>query len=239
MHKYVVDWHIIYNLRQEVKITVRKRSLYYWSKSYGETISEAETYESLKKTIVINILGYTEIKESGKIHTRFKIMEQEEHFNLLEDLEIHYLELPKLPRKKIEDLDDVELWLDFLKESPRKGNSARLRELTGRSEIMGEAVNKLMEISADEKMRELAMSREKARLDMISRLKYAENKGRREGRQEGRREGRQEGLQEGMKKGRQELAKTMLLDGEPLDKIAKYTRLSTEKIENIRKELKH
>lgn len=69
IHKYVVDWHIIHNLCQEVKLTVRKRSLYYWSKSYGETISEAETYESLKKTISINTMGYIEIKESGKIHT--------------------------------------------------------------------------------------------------------------------------------------------------------------------------
>lgn len=58
----------------------RKRSLYYWSKSYGETILEAESYENLKKTIVINILGYIEVIESNKLHTIFKIMEQEEHF---------------------------------------------------------------------------------------------------------------------------------------------------------------
>ncbi len=175
----------------------RKRSLYYWSKSYGETILEAETYESLKKTIVINILGYIEITESGKIHTTFKIMEQEEHFNLLEDLQIHYLELPKLPRKNIEELDDVELWLDFLKESAKEGNEERLKELKERSEIMETAINQLIEISADEKMREIYRAREKARLDMISKLKYAENRGI----EKGMEKGIEKGIEKGMEKG--------------------------------------
>ena len=48
---------------------------------------------------------------------------------------------------------------------------------------------KLRIISADERMRELYRAREKSRLDMISKLKYAENKGRKEGREEGREEG--------------------------------------------------
>jgi len=42
---------------------------------------------------------------------------------------------------------------------------------------METAINQLMEISTDEKMRELYRAREKARLDMISKLKYAENRG--------------------------------------------------------------
>ena len=33
----------------------RRRSLYYWAKTYGETIKEAESYGSLKNTIVVNI----------------------------------------------------------------------------------------------------------------------------------------------------------------------------------------
>lgn len=54
---------------------------------------------------------------------------------------------------------------------------------------METVINQLEEISADERMRELYRAREKSRLDMISKLKYAENKGRKEGREEGREEG--------------------------------------------------
>ena len=58
---------------------------------------------------------------------------------------------------------------------------------------METVINQLEEISADERMRELYRAREKSRLDMISKLKYAENKGRKEGREEGGEEGREEG----------------------------------------------
>lgn len=33
----------------------RKRSLYYWAKMYGETISESDIYLTLKKSIVMNL----------------------------------------------------------------------------------------------------------------------------------------------------------------------------------------
>ncbi len=55
------------------------------------------------------------------------------------------------PRRKIEELDDVELWPDFLQESAKEGNEKRLEELKEKSEIMETAINQLMEISADEK----------------------------------------------------------------------------------------
>ena len=223
----------------------RKRSLYYWAKSYGETILEAEEYETLKRTIVINILGYVEIVESEKLHSIFKIMEVEEHFPLIEDLEIHYLETPKLEKKEIEELNKVELWLEFLKEGGKEANELRLKSLMERSEVMARAINKLQEISADEKMREAYKAREKARLDMVSRLKYARREGREEGREEGKvvgieegkvigiEEGKVIGIEEGRKQRDRELAKKLLADGLDMELVAKYTDLSLEEIKEI------
>ena len=210
----------IINIEVQVKRedNYRKRSLYYWSKSYGETILERETYENLKKTIVINILGYIEVIESNKLHTIFKIMEQEEHFELLDDFEIHYLELPKLSKKKIEELNKVELWLDFLKEAGKEGNEERLKGLMERSETMKTAINKLQEISSDEKMRELYRAREKYRLDMISKLKYAENKG-------------------ANNKAR-EMAIELLKDEIEINLVAKYTKLTVQEVEEIKEEMR-
>lgn len=207
----------------------RKRSLYYWSKSYGETILEAEGYENLKKTIVINILGYIEIIESNKLHTIFKIMEQEEHFQLLEDLEIHYLELPKLSKKKIEELNKVELWLDFLKEAGKEGNEDRLKGLMERSETMKTAINKLQEISSDEKMRELYRAREKYRLDMISKLKYAENKG--------KKEGMEKGIEKGRLEEKRNVAKKLLFAGLTIEQISDATDLTIDEIIALQKEI--
>ena len=32
----------------------RKRTLYYWSKLYGQTISESKMYDTLKKCVIIS-----------------------------------------------------------------------------------------------------------------------------------------------------------------------------------------
>lgn len=65
-----------------------------------------------------------------------------------------------------------------------------------RSETMKEAVERLDEISSDERMREIARAREKARLDEISRIKYAERKAM----EKRLAEGLEKGLAEGLKK---------------------------------------
>lgn len=54
---------------------------------------------------------------------------------------------------------------------------------------------------------------------------------------EGMEKGLEKGMEKGLEKGKIELAKEMLLDGEPLEKIKKYSKLTEEKIEEIRKEL--
>ncbi len=213
----------IINIEIQVKKenNYRKRSLYYWSKSYAETITSGETYENLKKTIIINILGYTEIKESPRLHTTFKILEKTEHIELLDDLEIHYLELPKLPKRKVDELTGIELWLDFLKEASKVGSEARLEKLKARSEIMSKVINRLQEVSADEIMREKYNAREKARLDYNSAMKSAENRG----------------IEKGEFRKAREMAKALLKDNMDAKLVAKYTRLSVEEIEEIRKSI--
>jgi flagellar biosynthesis/type III secretory pathway protein FliH len=151
----------------------------------------------------------------------------------------------------------VELWLEFLKEGGKKGNKDKLEKLKERRSIMTTAIEKLGEISADEKMRELYRAREKARLDMVSKLKYAERKGiekgRVEGKAEGRAEGREEGIEKGIKKGiekgraegkaegreegrieeRKKLAKKLLNDGLGAILVSKYTNLSVEELKEL------
>ena len=63
----------------------------------------------------------------------------------------------------------------------------------------------LKKISADELLREKYAAREKARLDIISSIKYAEIKGEEKGKAEGKAEGRAEGKAEGRAEGRAEM----------------------------------
>ncbi|WP_143037640.1 PD-(D/E)XK nuclease family transposase [Sporanaerobacter sp. PP17-6a] len=59
-------------------------------------INKSEDYSALKKTISVNITDYDMIPQNKKLHSSFKILEKDKYFPLTEDLQIHFLELPKL-----------------------------------------------------------------------------------------------------------------------------------------------
>ena len=123
-------------------------------------------------------MSYNAINESEKLHTHFKLLEREENFTLTEDLQIHYLELPKLPEdKEIEELEGVELWIAFFRETGKEGKEEKLEKLKERSEVMTKAMKSLETVSSDEKMLEAYRAREKARMDELAKIAYAKKQG--------------------------------------------------------------
>lgn len=155
----------------------KKRSLYYWSKLYGESIKKGSAYYDLKKSIVINILDFNLIKENEKFHNIFIIKEKDDNFVFIEDLEIHYIELNKFKfNKDIDSLNDLEEWLLFLKECGPSGNEEVIKKLKEKKEEIGVAVEIMNKLSADEIEYQKYLAREKYLLDEISKKKYAEYK---------------------------------------------------------------
>ena len=152
----------------------RKRSLYYWSKLYGETIEKGKGYIELKKSIVINILDFNIIYENDKYHNVFVIKEKDDNFKFIDDLEIHYIELDKFNKKDIEELSDLEEWLLFLRECNPSGDDKILEKLKVEKEEIKMAVEIMDKLSADEKEYQEYLAREKYLMDEISKKRYAE-----------------------------------------------------------------
>lgn len=75
----------------------------------------------------------------------------------------------------------------------------------------------------------------KAYRDIKNSLDTAMEQGFEKGREEGRAEGREEGRAEGADQQKLDTARMMLDNGEPVDKIALYTGLSHDEIENMRR----
>ena len=65
-------------------------------------------------------------------------------------------------------------------------------------------------------------------------LKEGKKEGKREGKKEGLKEGEKKGVEKGIKEGKIEMAKKMREEGEPVEKITKYTGLSIEEIERLK-----
>ena len=188
----------------------RKRSLYYWASLYKDSLQETDNYGLLPKCIVINIMVSTVITETSRYHTHFRVMEAEDHFPLTDDLDIHFIQLSRFDDTNQENLDDEEMWVMFLKDSDDTNKKDIVDNLKKKKEAIKLAYELYDEITADEEVREVIRSIELSRIDQNTR-EY-------------------EQYQEGIEEGKLEDAKNMLDDGLAVEKIAKYTGLSMEKI---------
>jgi len=123
---------------------------------------------------------------------------------LTDIIEIHSLELDKLP----EGADGTQLydWARFINAESEE----ELNMIAERNPEVGKAVVKLRELSADERARDLYERREKERRDIASQKRWA------------------------IKQREFEIAKTLLLDGDSIDRIVKVTGLTFEEVEGLR-----
>ncbi len=91
-----------------------KRVLYYTSKSFADQIERGSLYKQLSPIIFIGILDFN-YTNSPKYLSSHKILDIETHENYLNDIEYHFIELPKF-NKTAEELDDLaDKWIYFIK----------------------------------------------------------------------------------------------------------------------------
>jgi predicted transposase/invertase (TIGR01784 family) len=195
------------------KYDVEKRSLYYWSKMYCGQITEGGKYKELNKAICINILDY-DIFNIPKYHTKFIIKEDSTNIRMNDDLEIHFLEMKKFILEKIDINDKLTEWLLFLKDP----NNQIMEEIMEREPKLKKALTVLDLISQSNEQRRLYEDRQKAIMDYNSSMDRALEKG----------------MEKGMEKRNYEFAKAMLNDNEPIEKIIRYTGLSSDEIEKLK-----
>ena len=153
-------------------------------------------------------------KLSGKIHSIYQIRERDEQTLLDELLEIHFLDLTKLPK---ENLTSVEKWLMFIKTDSKEERSM----LSQGNPVMAKA-NKVMDIfyldEQERKRYEAAWEYESDRLSMIS---------------ESERKGLERGKSQGSRQAKLETAKNLLQFGLSVENIAKATGLCKAEVEAL------
>jgi hypothetical protein len=167
----------------------------------------------LKQAVSIVITDYDFIPESVRCHTVFQMLEKEEHFLFNDLMEIHVLNLERLPADE------------------------EFKMVSEKNPMIHEAYCKLQVMSEDEANRMIYEARLKAQRDDYSRMNGALRKGREQGREQGLEEGREQGLEEGReqgrKEGREEIARNALAKGLSPDVIREITGLDIEAIRNI------
>ncbi len=133
-------------------------------------------------------------------------------------MEIHTLELPKIPKNS--DGTALWSWLKFIASEKREEMAALARE----DRVMAEAYAKLVQLSADEEARWRQESREKWEWDQAAlKRQYL-------------REGEAKGLAKGKAEGRVDVARELLRMGMAAGSIAKATGLSEGEIQALQKD---
>jgi predicted transposase/invertase (TIGR01784 family) len=141
-----------------------------------------------------------------------------------------YLELSKLGKKSHKMDDPFVRWLTFI-----KGVSAEMwEELAMSTPGLKKAMTTLEFLSQDKEMRALALAREKALRDEISKLSWA----RKEGRTEGEKKGRAEGERRGRAEEKIQIAKSLLSKGMSVSEVSEITGLPESEIAKLN-EQKH
>ncbi|MCL2121275.1 MAG: Rpn family recombination-promoting nuclease/putative transposase [Clostridiales bacterium] len=219
--------HIDLELQLENRYNMDKRSIFYMSKLFIEQMLQSMDFKDLCPAIAINIMDFACLPYA-EYHNQYRLKNTRTHDELTDVIELHFIELPKVRMTENDNVKDM--WMQFL--SAESGEV--LEMLAKRDPMMEKAIQRLVYVSAEEKLRyEMAM-REKAELDYYNDMTGSFDKGKEEGLEEGLEKGLEKGREEGREEARLEDAKSLLgiLD---IQTIAQKLRLSTEEIAELEK----
>ena len=206
---------------------IDKRSPTYITKIYSDQLKEGDSYVEVKKVAVINILNFNyykrnsyhsvarmifeDSKENEKVDMGYILEEQ----YATEDLEMHFIELPKFRKKNPDISSKLDQWLWLICGEEEKIKMAK-------NEKIKEAKSELEKLEMSVEDRELYELRLKAIRDEINI------------RESGYTDGMRDGMKDGEEKGKKEIAKNMLKENMPIEVISKLTGLSQEEIEKLK-----
>ena len=194
-------------IQQQDVNAMEERIVYLNARMLTGQLQIGQNYGILKRAISIVIADFRMVHGDEAYHHRFVMHDPKVGVTLTDIMQVELLELPKLSRER----DESRLWgwLRVIDKIEDKKMEQEIEQIMEENPMIGKAVMKLREMSADEVEREIAFRRMIAIADEQGRLEYAH------------------------KEGRREAAARMKVDGMEIALIEKYTGLSREEISEL------
>jgi predicted transposase/invertase (TIGR01784 family) len=148
-----------------------KRSLFYWSKVYQESLERGQDYKELPDVIAVNIVGF-DFPPGGGFHTCFHLREDKDPTLVLSALEIHFINMlqwRKLEGKDVRN-DPLHCWLAWLDE---KSSPKLVEEVVSMNSDIKSAYEKYAEAIEDKEAYQEYWAERKFEHDMASRINGA------------------------------------------------------------------
>ena len=157
-----------------------QRTLFYWSQMYLMSLPAGKTYRDLKPSITINLVNFSFLP-GNDAHSVYGIYNIENGHQLTKDLAIHFLEIPKYakqPTKPISHMSKMERWLAYF---ANQLNHIEKEELAMSEVAIQNAMEAARIFLNNTEERRRYINREMARMDRISQLEEAQEKGEEKG----------------------------------------------------------
>jgi predicted transposase/invertase (TIGR01784 family) len=165
----------------EMQLTNQKnmprRTLFYLSKMYVESIKAGGKYEDLKRTVTINIVDFN-LFNTPRFHTTFHFYEDHEEALILTDaMEIHFIEYSKFLISDKDHQDPLHRWLLFLDEDLPEQT---LKELMEMDPVIKKTEERLEWLSGDAETQRLYEFREHSLIERNSIISESKAEGKAE-----------------------------------------------------------
>jgi predicted transposase/invertase (TIGR01784 family) len=209
-----------------VEVQIRKtpfmaeRVAFSTGRNLARQIGPGQDYTAIERVATIVIADYDMIPGGKSYHHVFRLYDKDNGILLTDVMEIHTLELGRLPETAGASEKEGELldWLRLI----RSEREEEIEMLAGKTEEMKMTVGRLKQLSADERARMLYEARELYLMDEAARREAAVAEGRAEGEAKGRSEGKLE------------MVKQMLLRGFDTEVIAQVSGIPAGEIKRLK-----
>ena len=207
-------WYDI-EMQVENRENLPKRSRYYGSAIDVNKLKKGRDYNELKPTYIIFICMYDEMKIDEPVYSfrmfdeKYGIPLNDERYTVILNASCSTGKVPERFRALFEYL--------------------KTGEVAGEDDFIEKIDARVREFQDDEEIKHMMSVEDEMRL-VYERKLERELK---EGLEKGLDQAKKQGLEQGLSAGRREIAKVMRNDGEPVEKIIKYTGLSREEIDKL------
>jgi predicted transposase/invertase (TIGR01784 family) len=202
----------------------KKRLLFGASQAFVKQLAKGEDYQLLQPVYGLGIVADSYDKDSSEWYHHYKLVKKgDSTHDVIEHLQLIFIELPKLPIQSAEEKQLRLLWLRFLREIDEKTTTVSndllaVPEIAFAVELAEESAYTKEEITIYDSYWD-QVSREKT----LFSGRYAE----------GRAEGRAEGKLEGIREEKYEIAKNLLKQNIATDIVITVTGLTPQEINTI------
>jgi predicted transposase/invertase (TIGR01784 family) len=196
---------------------LKGKSIYYLCDLHSSQPSKGlRRYDKLAQTYQVTFCSYTVFPNMTDYVNSFSMRHDTNNELLSDAIHVIYVELSKLGdiiRKSVDDMTDLEKWALFLQYANVPEYREAVNKVIDSKEALQMAGSLLMGVSKDERERAVYRSRRMFQTDMQSNIATAEDRG----------EQRKAFA----------IARNMIAEGEPVEKITMYTGLTREEVENL------